>query len=127
MYLSWGASAKVIGLGCGDTKFLYDISSGRVLGRATVSARIAPQPGATGETAWFFDGTVYDTAFRPLRKLALKSFSEHSSLGRSGTTGHDLFNTVVFDAPPGGSEAADVGSLVSFDLQTGQRRVVVGL
>lgn len=127
MYMSWGPSLKVVGLGCGDIKFLYDISSGRVLGRATVSARIAPQPGATGQVAWFFDSSVYDAALRPLRKLALKSASEHSSLGRSATTGHDLFNTVVFDAPPGGSEASDVGTLVSFDLQTGQRRVVVGL
>ena len=126
MYLSWGP-AKVIGLGCGATKFLYDISTGQVLGRATVSASIAPQPGATAQVAWFFDGSVYDAALRPLRKLALKNASEHSSLGRSGRTGHDLFNTVVFDAPAGGSEASDVGSLVSFDLQTAQRRVVVGI
>jgi len=126
MYLSWGPSV-IIGLRCGDTKFLYDIKGGQVLGPTTVSATIAAQPGASGQVAWFFDGTVYDTLFRPLRKVAIKSFGEHSSLGRSGTTGHDQYNSVVFEAPPGGSEAADVGSLVSFDLQTGQRKVVVGL
>ena len=126
MYLSWGPSTKIMGLLCGDTKFLYDIAADRVLGRATVSARIAPQPGASGQVAWFFDGSVYDSQLRPLRKLALRSAIEHSSMGRSATTGHDVFNTVVFDAPPGGSEAADVGTLVSFDLQTGGRRVVVG-
>lgn len=126
MYLSWGPSSKVIGLHCGELKFLYDIPNDRVLGRATVAARIAPQPGASGQVAWFFDGSVYDSALRPLRRLALRSAIEHSSMGRSQATGHDVYNTVVFDAPPGGSEVADVGTLVSFDLQTGLRRVVVG-
>jgi hypothetical protein len=52
--------------------------------------------------------------------------SSHSSLGLSGTTGHDVLSSVVFDPPPGGTEAADVGTLVSFDLQTGTRKVVIG-
>jgi hypothetical protein len=125
MYLSWGRGSLLIGLSCGETKFLYDIRSDRVLGRTRVSTRITAQPGASGQVAWFFDGRVYDTSFRPLRTLAVDP-SSHSSLGLSGTTGHDTLNTVVFDPPPGGSASADVGTLVSFDLQTGARKVVVG-
>jgi hypothetical protein len=125
MYLSWGAGARVIGLSCGDTKFLYDISSDKVLGQGNHASRITPQPGPSGTLA-YYEGRVYDTVLHPLRVLSLASPSEHSSLGRSAATGHDLYNAVVFDAPSGGSENADVGTLVSFDMQTGQRKVVVG-
>jgi hypothetical protein len=125
MYLSWGPASKVVGLSCGDTKFLYDIARGAVLGRASIQGRIAPQPGPSGSLAYFF-GQVYDASLRPLRRLPLASPSEHASLGRSATTGHDLYNAVVFDAPAGGSEGSDVGTLVSFDMDTGQRRVIVG-
>ncbi len=127
MYLSWGPASRLVGLSCGETKFLYDIASDRVLGRTSVSTRVTAQPGASGQVAWFFDSRVYDTAFRVLRTVPLGDPSSHSSLGLSGTTGHDVLSSVVFDPPPGGSEAADVGTLVSFDLQTGARKVVVGL
>jgi hypothetical protein len=125
MYLSWGPRRKVVGLSCGDRKFLYDIATNTVLGSADIPGRIAPQPGPSGRLAYFY-GKVYDDALRPLRSLPLASPTEHSSLGRSGTTGHDLYEAVVFDRPPGGSERADVGTLVSFDMETGQRKVVVG-
>jgi hypothetical protein len=127
MYLSWGERPRLVGLSCGDTKFLYDIARDEVLGRTSVSTRVTAQPGASGRVAWFFDRYVYDTAFRRLRTVPLGDPSSHSSLGLSGTTGDDVLSSVVFDPPPGGSEAADVGTLVSFDLQTGARKVVVGL
>jgi hypothetical protein len=125
MYLSWGPSSKVIGLSCGDPKFLYDIASNTVLGRGRLPGRIVPQPGPSGRLA-YFDGRVYDASLRPLRALSLASPTEHSSLGRSAASGHDLYDAVVFDPPKGGSAAADVGTLVSFDMETAQRKVVIG-
>jgi hypothetical protein len=125
MYLSWGPSSRLVGLSCGEQKFIYDIAGDRVLGRTSVATSIAPQPGASGRTVWFFDGRVYDPDFRILRTIPLRSVAEHSSLGRSAS-GHDTYNAVVFDPPPGGSESADVGTLVSFDLETGERKVVIG-
>jgi hypothetical protein len=127
MYLSWGPGARVVGLSCGETKFLYDLTNDRVLGRTRVDTRVTAQPGASGRVAWFFDSRVYDIMdLRLLRTIPLGDPSSHSSLGLSGTSGHDTLNSVVFDPPPGGSEAADVGTLVSFDLQTGARKVVIG-
>ena len=41
-------------------------------------------------------------------------------------TGHDLFLSVIFTPPPGGNDQEDVGSLVSFDMETGERRVIIG-
>ena len=125
MYLSWGPASRVIGLSCGDLKFLYDVAGDRVLGRSPAAGRIAPQPGPSGQLA-YYDGRVYDASLRPLRVLPLASPTEHSSLGRSAVSGHDLYNAVVFDAPKDGSESADVGTLVSFDMETAQRKVVVG-
>jgi hypothetical protein len=125
MYLSWGPGTKVIGLSCGDRKFLYDIAHDAVLGNASIQGRIAPQPGPSGRLAYFY-GKVYDASLRELRALPLASPTEHASLGRSAASGHDLYAAVVFDPPPGGSESADVGTLVSFDMETGQRKVIVG-
>jgi hypothetical protein len=127
MYLSWGPGSRLVGLSCGETKFLYDIGNDRVLGRTSVSTPITAQPGASGQVAWFFDRYVYDTLFRRLRSVPLGDPASHGSLGLSGATGHDVLVSVAFDPPTGGSEAADVGTLVSFDLQTGARKVVVGL
>ncbi len=127
MYLSWGPTSLLVGLSCGETKFLYDITADRVLGRTTVSAPVTAQPGASGNVAWFFDRYVYDTLFGRLRSVPMANPREHSSLGLSGTTGHDVLDAVAFDPPPGGSAAADVGTLVAYDLQDGTRKVVVGL
>jgi hypothetical protein len=127
MYLSWGERPRLVGLSCGDTKFLYDIARDEVLGRTSVSTPVTAQPGASGRVAWFFDRHVYDTSFRRLGSVPLADPASHSSLGLSGTTGHDFLASVVFDPPAGGSEAADVGTLVSFDLEAGTRKVVVGL
>jgi hypothetical protein len=127
MYLSWGPPSKVIGLACGETKFLYDVAHDQVIARGTNTAsQNAPQPGPSGSLA-YFEGWVLDAMLRAQRQLPLASAFEHASIGRSAASGHDLYNAVVFDPPPGGSEAADAGTLVSFDMQTGARRVVIGL
>ncbi|HVO09729.1 MAG TPA: hypothetical protein VMX54_03145 [Vicinamibacteria bacterium] len=124
MYLSWAEGSKVIGLSCGEQKFLYDVGRNAILGRATIAGRVAPQPAPSGRLA-YFDGKVYDSSLRVARSLPLAGGFEHASLGRSAATGHDLYEAVVFDPPRGGGRA-DVGTLVSFDMETGQRRVVVG-
>ena len=95
--------------------------------RISMNEKIRAEGNLETNRFWNLDSRVYDTAFRVLRTVPLGDPSSHSSLGLSGTTGHDVLSSVVFDPPPGGSEAADVGTLVSFDLQTGARKVVVGL
>jgi hypothetical protein len=126
MYLSWETDAKVVGLMCGDTKFLYDLGRNTVVGRATIASRQAPQPGPSGRLA-FLDGRVYDRSLQPLRTLALKNPFEHASIGRSASTGHDLLNTVVFDHLPGGTDQREAGTLVSVDMSTGEKRVIIGM
>lgn len=126
MYLSWGPDRKVIGLMCGEEKFLYDVVSGRVLGRARVATANAPQPGPGGRLA-YLDGRVYDEHLEVQRTLPLANPYEHASIGRSAMSGHPLYNAVVFDPPVGGSDETDVGSLVRFDMATGERRVIIGM
>jgi hypothetical protein len=126
MYLSWGPQSKVIGLMCGDEKFLFDVARGQVVARATIPSRNAPQPGPSGELA-YLDGRVYNKSLQVLRTLALQNPFEHASIGRSATSRHDLFNTVVFDHLPGGSDVRDAGTLVSVDMTTGERRVIIGM
>jgi hypothetical protein len=125
MYLSWGPGPRVLGLMCGDEKFLYDVTTGRLVSRATITSKNAPQPAPSGEL-FYLDGRVYDRALRMLRTLALANPWEHASLGRSERTGHDVLNTVVFDHLPGGTSAREAGTLVSVDLTTGEKRVIVG-
>jgi hypothetical protein len=125
MYLSWGPSPKVVGLMCGDQKFLFDIAGRRVLGQATLPSRQAPQPSPSGRFA-YLDGVVYDERLRPARQLALANPWEHASLGRTAS-GKDTYNAVIFDPPRGGSDETDAGTLVTFDLATGARRVIVGI
>lgn len=126
MYLSWGPQPKVIGLMCGNEKVLYDLVRAEILGRAAIPTPQAPQPGPSGQLA-YLDGRVYDRSLKLLRTLALKNPYEHASIGRSARSGHDVFNTVVFDPPPGGSDERDAGTLVSVDMSTGARKVVVGI
>jgi hypothetical protein len=125
MYLSWGPEPRVVGLMCGDEKFLYDVTRGQLVSRATIKSRNAAQPGPSGQLA-YLDGRVYDRSLRVVRTLALANPWEHASLGRSARTGHDLLNTVVFDHLPGGTDEREAGTLVSVDLSTGEKRVIVG-
>ena len=50
-----------------------------------------------------------------------------TNFGRSPRSGHDLYASVVFDPPADGRSADDVGTLVTHDMATGERRVIVGL
>jgi hypothetical protein len=125
-YMSWGPRSKVMGLQCGDQKLLYDIASNTVLGSATLSTRNAPLASPSGALA-YLDGRVYDRRLTLLRTLNLANPFEHASLSRSAINGHDVYASVVFDPPGGGSEAADAGTLVVHDMETGGRRVVVGI
>ena len=123
MYLSWGSGAKLIGLQCGIDKFLYDVDSDEVVGRAAIAGTgNAPQPAPSGEVA-YLDGRVYDSELRLLFSLPLANPWEHASLG-SRASGHDTYNAVAFDPPPG--EPRIVGTLVGYDLQTGAHGVVIG-
>lgn len=124
-YISWGPASKVIGLQCGDQKFLYDVASSAVLGRTTLQTPNAPLPGPSGQL-FYLDGRIYDRSLRSVRTLALANPTEHASIGRSPTTGHDVYSSVVFDPPPTGSNSADVGTLVTHDMETGERKVIIG-
>ena len=127
MYLSWAEGSRVVGLTCGDLKFLYDIKNNRVLSGASVpGTRVAFQPAPSGQLAYGY-GNVYEMAtLRLLLSLNLASPYEHASLGRT-SNGHDTLNIVVFDPPPGGSEIDHVGSLVRFDLDSGTEKVLIGM
>jgi hypothetical protein len=126
MYSSWGPQGRVLGLQCGRENFLYDVGADRVLARAALGTDTAPQPGPSGRLA-FQDGVVLDASFNRVRTLAVGNGREHASLGRSAATGHDTLNAVAFVPPRGGTEAADVGTLVTHDMETGERRVVIGI
>jgi hypothetical protein len=117
-YLSWGPTEKIVGLRCGPTKFLYDIGSDTVLAvKSFPASTTAPIPGPSGALA-YFEGGVYDRNLSLLRTLDMASTVEHANVGRSAA-GYDTYNAVSFD------DALN-GSLVTFNLATGERTVVVG-
>ena len=115
-WMSWGPR-KLVGLQCGEVKFIYSIAEQAVVavGRAaTVNAPVA----SPSEAFAYLDGYVLDLLFKPLRKLALANPSEHASLGRSAK-GHDVWNAVDFDG-------TEPGALVSHRLDTADHAVVIG-
>ena len=120
MYISWDGNA--FGLLCDDTgqAFVYrrdtDSESKRVDG-----ADLGPQVGPSGTTVYLVGG-VYDGDMNFLRTLDLDDPYNHASLGQLAN-GHDTFNGVVFDP---GRQGSGVGTLVVFDMTTGQDTVVIG-
>ena len=120
MYISWDGNA--FGLLCDDTgqAFVYrrdtDSESKRVDG-----ADLGPQVGPSGTTVYLVGG-VYDGDMNLLRTLDLDDPYNHASLGQLAN-GHDTFNGVVFDP---GRQRSGVGTLVVFDMTTGQDTVVIG-
>jgi hypothetical protein len=116
-YMSWGP-AKVVGLQCGTTKFLYDIQSRQVVTRSvkTFASNNAPIVGPSGRLV-YFQGAVYDLTLSLLRRLDMVNPGEHASMGR-GQRG-DTYNAVSFDD-------ALTGTIVSHDLATGAKTVMVG-
>ena len=120
MYISWDGNA--IGFRCEDTgeAFVYhvdtDTESARVGG-----AELGPQVGPSGDTV-YLGGDIYDGNMTFLRTLDLDNPYDHASLGQLAS-GHDTLNIVGYDPGPRGS---GVGTLVVFDLTTGDDVVVVG-
>jgi hypothetical protein len=115
-WMSWGPR-RILGLQCGDTKFLYSITTDTVLVVGHAPTPNAPVV-APSESLAVLDGRVLDLAFKPLRRLVMANPFEHASVGGS-RKGYDVWNAVAFDGD-------EVGSLVSHRLDTGERRIVIG-
>jgi hypothetical protein len=116
--------SRYIGLGCMGTSFIYDISTNTVISKKASPGENPIQASPSGKLGWYdVSGTVTDNLLNPLRKLDLKAPANHSSMGLS-PSGVDELWTVVFDQGPKGDN--DIGSLVSFDMTTGQSKVIIG-
>ena len=116
-WMSWGPR-KILGLQCGDTKFLYSIAEDAVIAAGSASLTRNAPIAAPSETLAVLDGYVLDLGLHALRKLVMANPFEHASVGRD-LQGHDLWNAVAFDG-------TEVGSLVSHRLDTGERRILIG-
>jgi hypothetical protein len=114
--MSWGLR-KLVGLQCGETKFLYSIGERAVVAVSRAPGANAPVA-APSERLAVLDGQVLDLALKPVRRLAMANPWEHASVGRSAK-GHDVWSAVAFDD-------AQPGALVTHRLDTGARRVVIG-
>ncbi len=117
-FTSW--DSDTLGVKCGATAFFYHVGSNTLTGTGTTSGE-PPKP-APGGTLGVADGWVVDLSRRALRHLDLANPYEHACPGRLAN-GRDVWATVAYDPGPAGS---GVGSLVTFDLQDGSSRVVVG-
>lgn len=116
--------SKRIGLGCGTTFFVYDISTNTVIGKQTISNDNPPQMSPSGKYTYLDNtGRVTDTSLNVLRTLDLREPYGHASLGWSGT-GDEVWNGQAFDPGPNGDD--DIGNLVSFSLTTGKSKTVIG-
>ncbi len=114
MDMSWGPE-RVIGLACGETKFLYSITDDKVLAKMEVPGGLAPAPTHDGKLA-YLRGRVLDTKLEVQRELKLVNPSEHASLGR-GSSG-PLYAAVDFDGQP-------AGTLVVHDMLTGSKTPII--
>jgi hypothetical protein len=115
-WMGWGPR-RLLGLQCGETKFLYSITEDAVLAVSRAATANAPVVAPT-ETLAVLDGYVLDLSLKPRLRLVMANPFEHASVGRS-RQGHDVWNAVAFDGHP-------TGSLVSYRLDTGEPRVVIG-
>jgi hypothetical protein len=118
MFTSW--DSNVIGLKCGSSAFIYRISTGTTTGTMS-TAGDPPKVAPSGQRA-LVEGYVVNLGLQVQRRLDLSNPWDHGSLGRLAN-GRDVWNAVAFDPGPLGS---GVGSLVSYDLQDGTSKVVVG-
>jgi hypothetical protein len=115
--------SKRIGLGCMGTSFIYDISTNQVLSKKAY-AELPAQVSPSGNLGWLDEsGRVTDLNLNPLRKLDMKNPANHSTMGLS-PSGVDTWYGVVFDPGPAGD--TDIGSLVTFDMTTGQSKTIIG-
>src|SRR5262249_683049 len=93
-YMSFG-SQRVIGLQCGNTKFIYSIASDTIYGVINYASPNAPVVAPSGGVAMLAD-SIYNYLLKPLYVLPVNDPYNHSNLGRS-SSGHDTLNTVQFD------------------------------
>ncbi len=119
MYISWDGNS--FGFLCDATQaFVYhldgDAESERIDGPG-----LGPQVAPSGNLV-YLAGDIYDGNMAFLRTLELDNPYDHASLGQLAT-GEDTLNIVAFDP---GSPGGAVGTLVVFDLTTGEDRVVIG-
>jgi hypothetical protein len=139
IFTSW--DSKRVGLACGSwttdwstytgKMFTYDISTNTVLG----VQQLAPMGGtptpaqfsASGNFLYYENGSgqVLDPTLKLVRSLALVAPDNHGSLGQL-QNGHDTWNTAVYDPFTANNDHNEVGSLVSWDLNTGTSRVIIG-
>jgi len=119
MYIAW--SGQSMGFLCEDSgdAFVYHVDT-EIETRA-VPASLGAQVAPSGSTV-FLSGDVYDGDMTLAFSLDLREPNNHASLGRLAS-GHDTLDTVVFDPGPEGS---GVGTLVVFDMVTGDDTVVIG-
>ncbi len=118
MFMAW--DSRAIGLSCDATMFVYRIATDSITATAPTSGSV-PQVAPSGSLA-LLDGSVVDLGLHVLRRLDLADPFEHAGLGRMAN-GRDTLNAVAFDPGPAGS---GVGSLVTFDIQDGTSRTIVG-
>lgn len=118
MFTSW--DSNTIGLKCGSLIFGYQIATNTTTASATTS--LDPPKVAPSGTIAMIDRYVLGLDLGVRRALDIANPYDHASLGRTAD-GRDVYNTVAFDRGPAGS---GIGSLVSFDLQSGAAKVVVG-
>lgn len=120
LFMSWDSAR--IGLGCDDQVFVYDIAQNKIIAQKTIAenpAQITP----SGKLAYLSDsGRVMDASLTEVRTLDLVEPWGHASL--SMVAGHDTWNGAVYDPGPSGND--DIGSLVTWDLETGASKVVIG-
>jgi hypothetical protein len=114
MDMSWGPE-RVIGLGCGETRFLYSIAEDRVLSTMKAPEPLAPAVTFDG-TLSCFAGRVLNSRLEVVRELDLANVWEHASLGR-GAAG-PLYGAVDFDGSP-------AGTLVVHEVATGRKHPVI--
>jgi hypothetical protein len=116
--------SKRIGLGCSGQSFMYDISTNSVISGPKQFNELPAQASPSGKLGWLDEsGRVVDEHLNVLRKLDMKNPANHSTMGLS-PSGVDTWYGVVFDPGPAGN--TDIGSLVTFDMTTGQSKVVIG-
>ena len=116
--------SKRIGLGCEGKSFMYDISTNAVISGPVTFNELPAQASPSGKFGWLDEsGRVTDDHLNVLRKLDMKNPANHSTMGLS-PSGVDTWYGVVFDPGPAGN--SDIGSLVTFDMTTGQSKVVIG-
>lgn len=132
LFNSW--DSKKFGFACAPNGklFTYDVPS-NTLGSIITSTLDygAPQIAPSGSLVFFNENngstggrpaTVRDLNLNVLRTLDIASADEHGALSKLAN-GNDTWNAVAFDAGPAGS---GTGTLVQFNMVTGEVRVLVG-